>query len=58
MRNVTNEQIAKAIVNGQTLLTIGNESLSLPKGQTAGTEMQKLIYARMKAKEILNGLKN
>lgn len=58
MRNVTNEQIAKAIVNGQTLLTIGNESLSLPKGQTAGTEMQKLFYARMKAKEILNGLKN
>ena len=58
MRNVTNEQIAKAIVNGQTLLTIGNESLSLPKGQTAGTEMQKLFYARMKAKEILNALKN
>lgn len=58
MKNLNYEQIAKAIVNGQTLLTIGNESLSLPKGQTAGTEMQKLFYARMKAKEILNGLKN
>ena len=58
MRNLNYEQIAKAIVNGQNLLTIGNESLSLPKGQTAGTEMQKLFYARMKAKEILNGLKN
>jgi len=58
MKNLNYEQIAKAIINGKNLLTIGNESLSLPKGQTAGTEMQKLFYARMKAKEILNALKN
>lgn len=47
------EVIAKAILRRQKTINFKGADLNLPSPQTAGTETQKLVYARLKAKEIL-----
>lgn len=49
------EKVAKAIVRGEQKITINNQEFNIPGGQTSGTETQKLMYARIKAREVLKG---
>ena len=50
------ELIARAILRGDKTYTENNVTIELPTGQTAGTETQKLVYARLKARELLTKL--
>jgi hypothetical protein len=52
------EVIARAILRGQKTVNFKGNKLSLPAGQSAGTETQKLVYARLKAKEVLSNENN
>tara|TARA_R110002096_G_scaffold382312_1_gene576198 strand:- start:2498 stop:2674 length:177 start_codon:yes stop_codon:yes gene_type:complete len=47
------EVIAKAILRNETSINFKGLFIDLPSPQTAGTETQKLVYARLKAKEVL-----
>jgi len=49
------ELIARAILRGDETYTENKITITLPKGQSAGTETQKLFYARKKADEIVKG---
>jgi hypothetical protein len=50
-RNI--DRIAAAILREDKKITIGLLTLELPAPQRAGTETQKLAYARLKANELL-----
>lgn len=58
MRNLTEKQIENAILSNVNTLTLGNVTLTDLTGQKAGTETQKLVYARQKAKRIFEALKD
>ena len=47
------ELIARAILRGDKTYTENGITINLPAGQTAGTETQKLYYARKKAEELV-----
>ncbi len=57
---LTEHNISTAILRGDEIYHYqeGSEQfdINLPKGQTAGTETQKISYARSKAKEIVSNL--
>ena len=54
---MTKELIARAILRGDKTYTENGITITLPKGQTAGTDTQALFYARKKAEELVNGIK-
>ncbi len=55
MNTLDLETVARAILRGDKTINFKGQTLELPAGQTAGTDTQKLVYARLKAKEVLKG---
>jgi hypothetical protein len=53
MRTLDKETVARAILSGKKEINFKGKVYQLPNGQTAGTETQKLFYARKKAEELL-----
>lgn len=57
---LTEHNISNAILRGDKIYQYqeGSEQfdIDLPKGQTAGTETQKISYARTKAEQIVKSL--
>jgi len=47
--------LVSAILRGEKSITVNGINFDLPAGQGAGTETQKLVYARIKANELLKG---
>lgn len=54
--NNLEQQIEKAIINGQKSILYNDKVINIPKGQTCGTITQQKTYARLKAIKMVQTL--
>ena len=54
----TCERLARKIMQGYNLAFVGENVVVLPSPQRAGTHFQRWTYALLKAREIVDNLKN